>query len=180
MAGHQTPPGCPRPCPGVTVPYNGGRGAQLKLPTGQHLCGSEQGPAVSHVAATAEVSPEGKRTVGMPLARQRKGEGSPRSQHVRAEPPACAWPRQGDVSGDRLLVQRTLERQHDVPFPRSFHALRARPVSGKLIPVALLTHNHRALTAPLLALPVMAEAPKTGGTSPSLVKASNCPLPRCR
>lgn len=99
---------------------------------------------------------------------------------MRAGTPTCAWPGQGNVSGDRLLVQRTPESQHDVPFPRSFHVLRARPISGKLLPVPLLTHNHRALTAPLLALPVMAEAPKTGDTCPSLVKASNCPARPCR
>lgn len=150
--------------------YSGGCGVQLKLPTSQHLCGSEG----------FEVSPEGKRAARTPCARQRKGQHPPRPWHVRAGTPACAWPGQGNVSGDRLLVQRTPESQHDVPFPRPFYVLRAKPISGKLLRVPLLTHNHRALMAPLLALPVMAEAPKTGGTCPSLVKASNCPARPCR
>lgn len=128
MARHLTPPCCPRPRPGAIVSCDGGLGAQLKLPTGQHLCGSERGPVVSNVAAEAEVSPEGKRAaVRMPRTKQSKGEHlhSLRPQHVRAGAPTCAWPGQGDLSGDRLIIQSILEGQHDLPSPRTFHALRA-------------------------------------------------------
>lgn len=51
----------------------------------------------------------------------------------------------------------------------------ARPISRNSYP-PLVTHNRPALMAPLLALPVMAEAPKTEGTCSAPGKASNSPI----
>ena len=126
MAGHPTPPGCPRPRPGAIVCRRGGRGAQLKLPTGQHLCGLEQGPAVSHVAAEAEVSPEGKRAA---VGTWHK------AQRVRtfAETPAreslvthlCVAPEGWGRGGPVWIVPKVLESRPDFPSLRTFCTLRA-------------------------------------------------------
>lgn len=111
-----------------------------------------------------------------------QGERSLRPQHVRAGAPTCEWPgpvwRQANHSRASLRAGMICHLRELSMHSELLHHSQAHLGGTCTFPSA--DSQPPSPHAPLLTLPVMAEAPNTEGTCPSLIKASNCPIPRCR